>query len=281
MHKMLGVFAVGVIALATACSGSSSPANKANGQGSGGSSASASASPSANPSATGSAAPSGSPAAKPIPATGHTVTSGPGSKPPGSPTGFTRAGTYTYDISGTASTKLGTQKISGTDTFAVDPPNGTEQKTTQANKQGSRNQILDVRSTGLFLVDLNIDEPGFKEDFKPVGTAMYFPGNYKVGSAWKWTARSTDGKYTLTDSSKITSTANVVIGGKSIPTLIVDSVLHFTGNGLDLTDNQRDWVSTAYALIVKEHLAAKGNASGITFTSDETRTIRSTTPSSG
>ena len=280
MHKMLGVFAVGVIALATACSGSSSPANKANGQGSGGSSASASASPSANPSATGSAAPSGSPAAKPIPATGHTVTSGPGSKPPGKPTGFTRAGTYTYDVSGTASTKLGTQKLSGIDTFRVDPPTGTQQRTTQANKQGERDQILNSQSAGLFVVDINIQQPGFKEDFKPVGTAMFFPSNYKVGSSWSWSAKSTDGKYRLDDTSKITSTGSVVVGGKSVPTLIVDSVLHFTGNGLDLTDHQRDWVSTAFALIVKEHIVAKGSAGGINFTSDETRMVRSTTPTS-
>jgi hypothetical protein len=282
MHKLPGAAAMGVVlAVVTACSGSSSPANTAGGPASGSPGATPSTSASANPSTAASASPGGSPAPKVKPAAGHTVASGPGSKPPGRPTGFTRAGTYNYDVSGTATTRLGTQKLNSSDSLKVDPPKGSTQKTTLDSQQGTRTQTLSAQSAGLFVVDINIQQPGYKEDFKPVGTAMFFPSDYHVGSAWNWSARSTDGKYRLDVSSKITSTENVTIGGQSVPTLVVDSVLHFTGNSFDLTDNQRDWVSTAYALIVKEHLDTHGTVAGFKYSSDETRTVRSTTPASG
>ena len=279
---MPGVIVAAVAALLlTACSGSSSSHNNAGGPASNSPGASASAGASATPSAAGSASASAAPQPTATPAAGHTVSTGPGSKAPGRPTGFTRAGTYNYDITGTATTRLGTQQLNSSDTFKVDPPKGSQQKTTQESQQGTRTQTLSSSSGGLFVVDINIQQSSFKEDFKPVGTAMWFPGDYHVGSAWKWSARSTDGKYRMDVSSKISGTANVVIGGKSVPTLLVDSVIRFTGNSFDLTDNQRDWVSTAYALIVKEHLSTHGKVAGFTYSSDETRTVRSTTPTSG
>lgn len=279
---MPGVIVMGaVLALVTACSGSSSPANNAGGPASNSPGASPTAGGSTTPSSAATTSPGATPGAKSTPATGHTVSSGPGSKPPGRPTGFTEAGTYDYDINGTATTRLGTQKLNSTDALKVDAPNGSTQKTTQESQNGTRDQTLASRAGGLFVVDINIQQSSFKEDFKPVGTALFFPSDYHVGSAWHWVARSTDGKYTLDVTSKISSTAKVAIHGQSIPTVVVDSVLRFTGNNFDLTDNQRDWVSTAYALVVKEHLDTHGKVAGFTYSSDETRTIRSTKPTSG
>jgi hypothetical protein len=280
MRKLPGVFVMGVVvAFATACSGSSSTANNAGGPGSGSPSSTPSAGVS-TPTASGSASPGATPSITASPASGHTVSTGPGSKPPGKPTGFTRAGTYTYDVSGTATTRLGTQRLNSTDTLAVDPPKNGTQKSTQNSQQGYRSTTLAARASGLYIVDIVFHEPGFDEDFKPVGAGLYFPGDYHVGSAWKWSAKSTDGKYRLDVSSAISSTAKVTIGGQSLPTLVIDSTLHFTGNSFDLTDHQRDWLSTAYALIVKEHLSTSGTAAGFKENSQETRTVRSTTPAS-
>jgi hypothetical protein len=279
MQKVPGVLAVGVAAaLVTACSGSSHATN-AGGPGSS-SSPGASASASASASGAASASPTGKPAPPPTPATGHTVASGPGSKPPGRPNGFTQAGTYTYDITGTTTTRIGTRPVSGSDKIAVDPPKGTQQKSTQKSQNGTRDETLNVTSAGVTIVDIHIQQPGFNEDFKPVGTAVDFPGDYHVGSAWKWSTKSTDGKYRLEASSKISASTKVTVHGQTMPVLVVDSVLRFTGQNFNLTDNQRDWLSTAYALVVKEHLATKGTIAGFTYSADETRTIRSTTPSS-
>lgn len=281
MQKLPGLFAMGaVVALVTACSGSSSPADKAGGPASNSPGASPNASASTRPSTAGTTSPGATPGAKVTPAAGHTVSSGPGSTAPGRPTGFTRAGTYHYDYSGTSTTQLRTQPFEGTDALKVDAPVGNQQKTTQQGQQGSRDQTLASRSGGLYVVDINIQQGSFKEDFKPVGTALFFPGNYHVGSAWHWAARSTDGKYRLAVSSKITASTTITVHGQTIPTLVVDSVLRFTGNGFDLTENQRDWVSTAYALIVKEHTQEHGTIAGFKYSAEETRTIRSTTPTS-
>ncbi|MDQ1685830.1 MAG: hypothetical protein QOC82_2567 [Frankiaceae bacterium] len=278
---MSGAVAMGVVlAVVTACSGSSSPGNTAGGPVSGTPGATPSASGSTLPSTAASASPGATPGATGTPAAGHTVSTGPGSKPPGRPTGFTQAGTYDYDIDGTATTRLGTQKLNSTDTLKVDPPKGSLQKSTQESQQGHRDTTLASKSGGLFVVDINIQQSSFKEDFKPVGTALYFPGDYHVGSAWHWVARSTDGKYRLDVTSKISASTNITIHGKTMPTVVIDSVMRFTGNSLDLTDNQRDWVSTAYALIVKEHLDTHGTIAGFKYSSQETRTIRSTTPTS-
>lgn len=280
MQKVPGVLAIGVVAaLLTACSGSSSHGTNAGGPGSS-SSPGASSSASAAPSTSASAKATGKPAPPPTPATGHTVASGPGSKPPGKPNGFTQAGTYTYDITGTTTTRLGTRPVSGSDALAVDPPKGTLQKWTQKSQNGTRDQTVNHTSAGLALVDIHIQQPGFNEDFKPVGAAVYFPSDYHVGSSWKWSMKSTDGKYQLAASSKISASTAITVHGASYPVLVVDTVLRFTGDNFDLTDNQRDWVSTAYALVVKEHVATKGTIAGFSYSADETRTIRSTTPAS-
>ncbi|HET6911591.1 MAG TPA: hypothetical protein VFH54_19865 [Mycobacteriales bacterium] len=201
-------------------------------------------------------------------------------KPPGKPTGFTRAGTYTYDISGSAKQPLGgTQQISGSDTDTFDAPQGSTQHNKETSQQGSTDMTLQVKSSGLYVVDLHISQQGFDEDFRPVGTAKYFPASFPTGTSWSWEAKSTDGKYTLHVASKIAGTSTATVGGKALKAVIVDSTLHITGNGVDLNVQQRDWVSTTYALVLKEHSTSNGTAFGASFTSSVTRQLRSTTPS--
>jgi hypothetical protein len=143
---------------------------------------------------------------------------------------------------------------------------------------GSQDTTLDVAKDGLHVVDITIANPGFNEDFRPVGDAVYFPADYKVGRKWSWQAKSTDGKYTLDVTSAISGSTTQKVGGTSLKVLVVDSVLHITGAAFDVTDNERDWVSTAYALVVKSHGVTHGTAYGASLSSDITRKLRSTTP---
>ena len=201
-------------------------------------------------------------------------------KPPGKPTGFTRPGSYTYDVSGTATQPFGgSQNVSGTSTQAVDPPQGSRQHSRTEGQNGSQDTTLDVRQDGLHVLDIAIASQGFNEDFKPVGDALYFSSDYRVGRHWSWQAKSTDGKYTLDVTTKISGNGTVPVGGKSLNAVIADSTLHITGAAFDLTVQQRDWVSTTYALVLKEHAVSHGTAYGATISSDVTRKLRSTTPS--
>jgi len=232
---------------------------------------------SAPPSATSSATPTATATASSGATAGAGSTSA--AKAPGKPTGFTRAGTYTYDLSGTANQPFGgAQPVSGTSTDTYDAPKGSQQHNKTNGQNGSQDMTLSAATDGLHVVDLSIATTGFNEDFKPVGKAVYFPADYKVGRKWSWQAKSTDGKYTLDVATTITGSASVPVGGKSLKALIVDSTLHITGAAFDVTDQLRDWVSTTYALVLKEHSVSHGTAYGATLSSDVTRKLRSTTP---
>jgi hypothetical protein len=201
-------------------------------------------------------------------------------KAPGRPTGYTQPGTYSYAVSGTATSPFGgKQNLDGTSSYVVDPPQGNEQHSKTSGKNGSQDSTLAVRSSGLYVVDIHITSPGFDEDFKPVGTALYFPASYRTGSHWSWHAKSSDGKFALDVASKISGTATQAVGGQSLKTLVVDTSLRITGTAVDLTSQQRDWVSMTYALVTKEHNVTNGKAYGTTVSSDATRTLRSTRPS--
>lgn len=201
-------------------------------------------------------------------------------KAPGRPSGFTRPGGYTYDLRGTAKQPIGgTQAISGTQSYVVDAPSGSTQHAKTTDQQGSEDMTVAVQRTGLYVRDIHIAQQGFNEDFRPSGAAMYFPASYHTGSQWSWRATSTDGKYAIAVTSKISGSSSVTIGGKADKALLVDSTLHITGSGVDITDTQRDWVSTTYALILQEHSVTHGTAYGASFSSDVTRRLRSTTPS--
>lgn len=169
--------------------------------------------------------------------------------------------------------------MSGTDTDAFDRPQGSRQHNKTTGPNGSQDLTLDVAKDGLHVVDISIATQGFNEDFKPVGDAVYFPADYKVGRKWSWQAKSTDGKYTLDVATTISGATTVAVTGKSLKALIVDSTLHITGAAFDVTDQLRDWVSTTYALVLKEHSVSHGTAYGAALSSDVTRKLRSTTPS--
>jgi hypothetical protein len=183
-------------------------------------------------------------------------------------------------VSGTSTQPFGgSQNVSGTSTEAVDAPQGARQHTKTDGQNGSQDSTLEVRKDGLHVIDLALATQGFNEDFKPVGDALYFSSDYRVGRKWSWEAKSTDGKYTLDVTTSITGDTTVPVGGTAQKAVIADSTLHITGQAFDLTVQQRDWVSTAYALVLKEHSVTHGTAYGTNISSDITRKLRSPTPS--
>ena len=280
-------FAAAVMVGAAGCHSSSSPSSAGVTAANDATTTSTPTTPASSPSA----APPSSPApASSVPpatsaataSTGSTSAAGSTSttKAPGTPTGFTRAGSYSYEVSGTAAQPFGgNQNVSGTSTEVVDAPQGARQHTKTDGQNGSQDTTLEVRKDGLHVIDIAIASQGFNEDFKPVGDALYFSADYRVGRKWSWQAKSADGKYTLDVTTTVSGNTTVPVGGKSLKAVIADSTLHITGQAFDLTDQQRDWVSTAYALVLKEHSVTHGTAYGANISSDITRKLRSTTPS--
>jgi hypothetical protein len=269
----------------TACGGSGSSAAPAGGEGtpaveSGSAGATASARP---PSGAASAA------ASPTASNASGVAVGAGSASPasepsaGSPApaaGAERAplpppGTYSYRLSGSSTSALGTQDLDGESTLTVDQPQGNREHSTQRDKGGSTEQVVVSRSDGLYLAEIHLAQPGFDEDFKPAHAVLLFPLPAHRGQQWRWHMTSTDGKYTL--AARLTvddlhSSARTV-SGERVDTVALSSVLHLKSDDIDLTIHQHDEAGQD-ALIVREHAVTDGTAYGTKFHSDATRVLQ-------
>ncbi len=192
---------------------------------------------------------------------------------------LTKPGTYTYDTRGSAKSALGNRDLSGTSTLAVDAPSGARQHSTQKGPNGTQEQTLEKHSDGLYLVDLKMSGQGFDEEFKPAKPVLFLAWPPAQDKAWSWRATSTDGKYTINVDSAITKTGQTVsVGGDAVMTIVLHSTIHVTGDNVDMTIQQDDWVDTSRSLVVKEHATSSGTAFNTQFTSDVTRTLESLQP---
>jgi hypothetical protein len=173
-------------------------------------------------------------------------------------------GSYTYRVTGRASSALGKQSLDGDSTLTVDQPQGNREHSVQRDKGGSTEQVLVSRTDGLYLADIHLSQPGFDEDFRPSSPVLLFPGTAHRGEHWHWSMKSTDGKYTLTAQLQVTDLRSSYV--------VLSSVLHVQSKDIDLTIHQRD-KSGRDAVIQREHAVTDGTAYGTSFHSDATRVL--------
>lgn len=202
--------------------------------------------------------------------------SGSGSAP-SAPQG-TAPGTYTYDSSGSVTALGSTQDASGTTTFTVSPLAGGTQTTTMKNDHSTTEEHVVPRSTGLYLSYLHVTAPGaFDVAFELSPAALLLPTPAPVGKKWSWKAVSTDGKTTATQSSQVVRTETLVIGGKQVSTVVVQTRLVLSGT-VTYTADVTNWVAPSYRLVVKDHQVGSGKASFGSYSSDITDVVRSVRP---
>lgn len=241
------------------------------------SSAPASASPGASAAPTGGAV-GASPTAAPVSGatSGPRATTAPG-RP--APSKATAAGTYVYDSSGSQRTGAYTAPVSGNATLVVSPMSSGRQIATVDNAQGRTRQELLVRDAGSYLADLQVEPKGLPDKEFAFGTAvLLLPDPARVGATWAWHGTSTDGKTTLDARNRVVRTETLTIGGRRVPTVVLQTHL-VLGGDLDYTADVTTWVAPALRLPVKDHTVAKGTAVGVPFSLDVTNVMRSTTPS--
>lgn len=284
-----GLAAVGLVT--AACGGGSSPhartAAESSVSPSAGASSGSTSGSAAAPAATGSAAPSAStgtarPGASAAPqqsqpaASQQTQRSGATASalPP-----LAKPGSYTYVVNGTTKSSFGNKNINENATLTVDPPSGHQQHQALKGTDVAQAQTVLAQAGGYYLVDITISAQGFSEEFHANPPVLYAPVAPKPGQQWSWQLTSDDGKYTVhTTSTYVGSQTVSTTGGQAAQTLLVHSVATVTGNGINATSTQDDWLSPTYALIVKEHAVMHGTGFGQTFDSDMTRTLVSTRP---
>jgi hypothetical protein len=187
-------------------------------------------------------------------------------------------GHYTYQVSGTAQTAFGNQNLDGTSDLTVDRPQGGRQHSVDRRHDGTTEQTVVARSSGVYLADLHISQQGFDEDFRPASAVLLLPANPRQGQSWSWRMTSTDGKYTMRSTLTVADTNDsATVGGRRLHTVAVKTHSVITGSQMQMTIDQRDEAARGTP-IVSEHAVVDGKAFGTTFHSDSTRRLQSTTP---
>lgn len=189
----------------------------------------------------------------------------------------TKPGDYLYDSTGTVTVGVTPQPVDGTATLTVDPQVGGAQHSVLKGDQGQTEQDVLVREGGSFLTRLQITNAAFDKTFEPDPAVLLVPSPATVGKTWSWTAKSTDGKTTVKQSSKIVRSETLTIGGTRVPCQVVQTTLTLTGD-ITYDGEITSWYSESLHLAVKERNKGRGTASGFMFSTDVTSTARSTQP---
>lgn len=192
----------------------------------------------------------------------------------------TAPGTYTYDSTGTVT--LGSpgtpQQVSSQPTFTVSPVSGGAQRSTRhSDDTGDTDETLLVRDAGSYLSALKLTSPAFTKEFRPTSAVLLVPDPAKVGASWSWSAVSTDGKTTVTQSTKVARTETLTIGGTKVVCAVLSTDLHLSGDVV-YDDQLTTWWAPAYRLPVKDHSVGKGSYNGFPFSTDITSVMRSVKP---
>lgn len=232
--------------------------------------------PGAQPSAAGvTAGPSPSATSSPVAAPAGEAAA-PRSAAAANPVG-TRPGSYTYDTSGTV-TAGAPQQVSGSATLRVDPVSAGRQHTVLEGEQGRTETDVLLKGDGTYVTRLVITNPAFSKDFRPSPAALLVPTPAEPGRRWTWRTTSTDGKTRVSASSRVLRTESVTIGGRAVPTSVVETVLAMRGD-VTYDGTTTTWYAPKERLPVKDRTNGKGTVSGFSFSADVTSTLRSTEPS--
>lgn len=283
MRRALVPLVVLPLALATACSSSEAePEAAAQPTGKATAISSGPAASSAAPRATAGAG--GASAGATSGATAGTTSQAPVAQPlatqaPGKPAASkaTPAGSYTYDTSGTITYGAIQQDASGSSTLQVTAvKDGVQTSTLHADRADTDQTVL-VRDAGSYLAELHLATPLFDKTFRPSPAGLLLPDPATVGKAWSWSATSTDGTSTVKTQHKVVRTETLTIGGKSVQTVVLQSVIAISGD-VTYTADVTTWVVPTLRLPVKDHTVGNGTFNGTKVTSDTTSVMRSTVP---
>lgn len=188
------------------------------------------------------------------------------------------AGAYSYKLSGQTKTALGSRSDDGSSTLTVDPASRGRQHSVEDGSNGKTDQIIVADSTGIRLADLKSSGQGVDVEFRPTHPVLLVPAGARLGQAWSWQMKSTDGKYTLNAHLSIASLDDVVtVGGKRVHAIGIKSHLVLTGSDVSMTTDQRDEFARGLP-VLSERAVSDGTAYGVKFHSDITKQLESTAP---
>ncbi|MCW2606769.1 MAG: hypothetical protein JWO60_1462, partial [Frankiales bacterium] len=189
----------------------------------------------------------------------------------------TRAGRYTYDSRGTVTAGAAPRTVSGSATLTVDRPVRDVQTAVLDGDQGRTETETVLRADGRYLSRLLLTTPAFSKEFAARPPVLLLPEGAPVGRSWSFTVKSTDGKTTATARNRVLRAEKVTVGGRSVDTRVVETVLALRGNVVYDGTTTTNY-APAQRLAVKERGRGKGTVSGVQFSTDTTSTLRSLDP---
>ncbi|MCU1602271.1 MAG: hypothetical protein JWO22_2980 [Frankiales bacterium] len=201
-------------------------------------------------------------------------------KAPGTtaPSKATAAGDYTYTSSGTVTIGTSPQDAKGSQTLTISPlKNGIQHSTIHSDSTGDTEEDIVVRDTGSYAASLKLTSPAFTKEFRPATPVLLMPDPAAVGKSWSWAVTSTDGATHATGTNKLIRKETLTIGGKKIPTVVLQTHLVLTGD-VSYDAQLTTWWAPDYRLPVKTHTVGKGMYSGIPFKTDITAVMTSVKP---
>lgn len=186
-------------------------------------------------------------------------------------------GTYTYTVTGSARSSLGSMDLPPEAHLVVHPPEGADQRQSRESQQGSQEQVLRFSADGTRLVRQTLESPQASKDFRPEPPVLTIPHPIAVNQTWAWEMRSTDGATTVKSQFTALRQEEIVIGGEPVVTWVLGAQVQTTGD-VNSTIVSTIWYSPRYRLAVQTHAKANGSFSGIRFESDTTEKLVSVTP---
>ncbi len=171
-----------------------------------------------------------------------------------------------------------TEDASTTTTLTVAPLSGGVQPTSMHNEHSTTEEDLVPRAAGLYVSRLRIAAPGaFDVSFGLSPAALLLPAHATTGQTWSWKALSTDGKTTATQTSKVTGTQTLAVGGKKVSTVVVQTHLVLEG-AATYTADVTTWAAPSYSLVVRQRTKGHGQSSFGAFSNELTDALRSLRP---
>jgi hypothetical protein len=186
-------------------------------------------------------------------------------------------GKYTYDNQpGPSGNTLGAPPA--TSTLTVDPPQGTQQ--TSTNDFGSGNQsktTLDFRPDGVHLVEISVKQSGQTLDFVGNPPPLAAPTGVQPGQSVDFDLSSNPPGTNIHVHIDFVRMETITIGGQPVNTMVIHQVGTLSGQYAG-TQTQDVWVAPQYDLFAKSHQVSDVKFGAFSAHSDVTSTLEKLTP---
>ena len=192
------------------------------------------------------------------------------------------AGSYPLRVVGTSTVDGVSASVPSAATLVVQQRSATDQLQRTDGLPGGLVLVQRATPSGLDLLSFSLSASGRTLSFSPPSPLPFVRTDAPVGTSWSWTARSTDGAVTVSQTATVTQVGPVSVAGASIPAVTVSRVLTASG-AVQGTLRLVSTVSQAdrLPLIQSQVLDVKASFLGLFSTrivSDITATLTSTRP---